>query len=178
MIRRPFLACILSLVSACAASGSCNCADAIDRSGERPAGELRCEVTGGVELLASANRNLDCRYIRLDRRVELYTGYTGITGANLGKVVPRTLVYQVFSRTPRALVPLAGDFKGSFGASGGLASNELAGGDVILLQLSSQTADVGSTSFTAPINAVAGFGYLHLIYAGVVPAERARRRRR
>ena len=141
--------------------------------GDRPAGELRCEVRGGFELLASANRNLDCRYTRLDRRIELYTGYTGITGANVGKVAPRTLVYQVFSSTPRAIVPLAGDFKGSFGL--GSSPDELTGGsdgNVVLREASAQTVDLGSTTLTAPINAVAGFGYLHLIYAGVVPAGR------
>ncbi len=141
--------------------------------GDLPAGELRCEVRGGFELLASANRNLDCRYTRLDRRIELYTGYTGITGANVGTVVPRTLVYQVFSSTPRALVPLAGDFKGSLGGSS--SANELAGGsdgNVRLRETSAQTTDIGSTTLTAPINAVAGFGYLHLIYAGVVPGGR------
>ena len=130
---------------------------------------------GGYEVLASANRNLNCRYVRIDRRVELYTGYTGITGVNFGRVVPRTLVYQVFSPIPRALVPLEGDFKGPLDLSPGSASDELTGGQdgaVVLHQVSAPTVEVGSTSLTAPINAVAGFGYLHLIYAGVVPADR------
>ncbi len=144
-------------------------------AGERAAGELRCEVSGSYELLASANRNLNCRYIRVDQRIELYTGYTGITGANFGKVVPRTLIYEVFSTTPSALVLLEGDFKGPLGLNITAASDELtggAGGDVRLRQVSAQTPDIGSTSLTAPINAVAGFGYLHLIYAGVVAAGR------
>ena len=153
-------------------------ARADDGRGDLPAGELRCEVKGGFELLAAANRNLDCRYTRLDRRIELYTGYTGITGANVGTVVERTLVYRVFSSTPRALVPLAGDFKGSLGL--GSTANELTGGsdgNVRLRETSPRTTDIGSTTLTAPINAVAGFGYLHLIYAGVVPASQRRAER-
>ncbi len=167
---------VVGVVVAGAMTIACRVPRADDRRRDQPAGELRCAVTGGFELLVSANRNLDCRYTRLDRRIELYTGITGITGitgANIGGVVPRTITYQVYSSTPRALVPLEGDFKGSLGA--GSAPNELTGGAdgrVLLRETSAQTPDVGSTTLTTPINAVAGFGYLHLIYAGVVPAAR------
>ena len=174
MTRRPFAARFVMLIVV-AAIASALPAHADGGSIGRPAGELRCEVQGGIELLASANRNLDCRYTRLDRRIELYTGYTGITGVNFGKVMPRTLVYRVFSPTPGTLVPLDGDFKGS--SSPGAAPDELTGGSdghVLLRETTVQTNDLGSTTLTAPINVVGGFGYLHLIYAGVVPADRRR----
>ena len=175
MTRKSIVACVLSLGPFVGAPMSGAVPARADGGGGQPAGELRCDVVGGFELLASANRNVNCRYVRLDRRVELYGGYTGITGVNIGAVVPRTLVYQVFSTTPRALVPLEGDFKGPLGPGDAAASNELTGGqdgNILLRQLTAQTADLGSTALTAPINAVAGFGYLHLIYAGVVPGDR------
>ena len=178
MTRRPFAAWFVALaffVAITVLSGSARPAHADGGSVARPAGELRCEVQGGTELLAAANRNLACRYTRLDRRVELYTGYTGITGVNFGRVMPRTLVYRVFSPAPGTLVPLEGDFKGS--SNPGAAPDELTGGsdgNVLLRETTVQTNDLGSTTLTAPINVVGGFGYLHLIYAGVVPADRRR----
>ena len=174
MTRRPLAALLVPLAIVVATVGA-RPAHADGGSIARAAGELRCEVQGGTELLAAANRNLDCRYTRLDRRVELYTGYTGITGVGFGRVTPRTLVYRVFSPTPGTLVPLEGDFKGS--SSPGAAPDELTGGsdgNVLLRETTVQTNELGSTTLTAPINAVAGFGYLHLIYAGVVPADRRR----
>ncbi len=174
MTQRAFATRVVSLAIV-VAGFSAQPAHADGRAFVRPAGELRCEVQGGTELLAAATRNHDCRYTRLDLRVELYTGFTGITGVNFGRVMPRTLVYRVFSPAPGTMVPLEGDFKGS--SSLGAAPDELTGGfggNVLLRETTVQTNDLGSTTLTAPINVVGGFGYLHLIYAGLVPADHRR----
>ncbi len=146
--------------------------------GDLPAGELRCAVQGGFENGISANRVLNCRYDRSDARAELYTGYTGITGLGFGQAPDEALVYQVYSAAPRELAALDGNFKGSTSGIATARSGDLTGGragDILLRPALPPSTEFGAASNVAPINAIAGFGYLHLIYNGVIPARQRRR---
>ena len=143
--------------------------------GQAPAGELLCTVQGGFEAVVSANRVLNCRYDRLDARSELYTGYTGITGTGFGRAPDEALLFRVYAATPSDLAALGGNFRGSVTDSGTGKAGDLVGGqagDILLRPEAVPGGDFAAASNYAPINAVAGFGYLHLIYNGVVPAHR------
>ena len=145
--------------------------------GDLPAGELRCTVQGDFEAVVSANRVLNCRYDRPAARSELYTGYTGITGTGFGQAPNEALIYQVYSATPNELAALNGNFKGSASTLNKATSGDLLGGqssNILLRPEVPPNSEFGAASNYALINAIAGFGYLHLIYNGVVPANHRR----
>lgn len=161
-------------VATLASSELCACADEFRHGDmlEQSAGELRCDVSGETEYGVSAQRALQCIYVRAGLHTELYTGTTGITGVGLGTVPTMTLVYRVLSPRPAQLAALAGDFNAEGRDSA--SSGELVGGtasDIHLIRLSPTSPEAGAARSYAPLNAIAGFGYLHLIYAGRVAAS-------
>ena len=143
--------------------------------GRAAAGELKCTVEGRLELVVSANRDLTCTFFRsADHRAEFYTGYTGIIGGGLGVSAPYEVDFQVFSPDPGDQAALEGDFQSRSG--GRTVPGELMGGKANAIDLlpdrdAPAPHSLSHAAALAPINAIAGFGYLHLIYAGVVPVS-------
>lgn len=123
---------------------------------EMPAGELRCEVHGGLGLVVATNRDVDCVYRRGNRPLEIYAGYTGIISMNIGQTADRILTFNVVSPDPGGLAVLQGDFTGpAFGFAPG--DNPLVGEQAKGVTL-------------LPVSNPSSVGQLHLNYAGVVHA--------
>ena len=142
------------------------------------AGKLKCTVESRLEIVVSANRDLTCSYFRAaDHRAELYTGYTGIIGGGLGVAAAYAVDFQVFAAIPGDQAALEGDFQSR--SDGAASPGELSGGrsnGISLLPYRDPATphSLDAAPVLAPINAIAGFGYLHLIYAGVVPLPGSR----
>jgi len=95
-------------------------------------GTLRCEVSGGLGLIITSTKEMECRYTSMGGRHEHYFGRTSKFGLDIGATTGGVLVWDVFAATagtPRGA--LAGDYAG-VGASAtvgaGLGANALIGG--------------------------------------------------
>jgi hypothetical protein len=95
-------------------------------------GALRCEVSGGLGLIITSTKEMDCLYTSARGRHERYFGRISKFGLDIGATTGGVLVWDVFAPdagTPRGA--LAGDYAG-VGASAtvgaGLGANALIGG--------------------------------------------------
>ena len=163
-------ACVGSVLAMTVALGSDGVAHAQSARSGLFAGELKCTVEGRIEIVVSANRDLTCTFFRaVDHRAELYTGYTGIIGGGLGASAPYEVDFQVFAADPADQAALEGDFQSGHAAAGGLLGGRASGVSLLPYRGAATPHNLDIAPALAPINAIAGFGYLHLIYAGVVP---------
>ena len=95
-------------------------------------GELRCEVSGGLGLIITSSKELECRFHSARGGSEMYHGRINKFGLDLGGTDRGVLVWDVFAPTEGPLHhSLAGDYAG-LGASAtvgvGLGANALVGG--------------------------------------------------
>jgi hypothetical protein len=113
------------------------------------AGELRCEVSGGLGLIIASSKEMSCVFTAVDGHQEHYFGRIGKFGLDVGVTDTGVLGWAVLAPT-NALGPwaLAGDYAG-VGASAtigvGLGANALVGGSnqTISLQPLSLQAQTG-----------------------------------
>jgi hypothetical protein len=95
-------------------------------------GELRCEVSGGLGLIITSTKELECRFHSARGGTEGYHGRINKFGLDIGGTDKGMLVWDVFAPTAGPLHhALAGDYAG-VGASAtvgvGLGANALVGG--------------------------------------------------
>jgi hypothetical protein len=95
-------------------------------------GELRCEVSGGLGLIITSSKELECRFLSARGGKEAYHGRINKFGLDIGGTDRGILVWDVFAATEGPLHhALAGDYVG-VGASAtvgvGLGANALIGG--------------------------------------------------
>jgi hypothetical protein len=95
-------------------------------------GELRCEVSGGLGLIITSSKELECRFHSARGGEEAYHGRINKFGLDIGGTDRGILVWDVFAPTEGALHhALAGNYEG-VGASAtvgvGLGANALIGG--------------------------------------------------
>ncbi|HMN74413.1 MAG TPA: DUF992 domain-containing protein [Rhodoblastus sp.] len=143
-------------------------------------GALECDVSGGVGIIITSSKALDCWFFRDDGAAEHYVGTISRFGVALGATGPGHLDWAVFAPTVGLHSgELAGDY-GGVGASAtagvGLGANMLVGGSgrSFNLQPFSMQAQVG-------VDVAAGVTAMALEYAPPPPAAgkpRARRHRR
>jgi hypothetical protein len=95
-------------------------------------GELRCEVSGGLGLIITSSKELECRFHSARGGEEMYHGRINKFGLDIGGTDRGVLVWDVLGSTEGPLRhALAGDYSG-VGASAtvgvGLGANALVGG--------------------------------------------------
>jgi hypothetical protein len=109
-------------------------------------GTLRCEVSGGLGLIITSSKELECRYTSANGRHERYFGRISKFGLDIGATTAGVMVWDVLAseKGPKRGA-LAGDYAG-VGASAtvgaGLGANALVGGSnrsIALQPLSVQT---------------------------------------
>lgn len=141
------------------------------------AGSLECDVSGGVGMVITSSKALDCLFFRDDGAPpEHYVGTIKRFGVALGATGPGHLDWLVATSTNR-IGPgaLTGDY-GGVGASAtagvGLGANALVGGSnrTVSLQPFSVQAQVG-------VDVAAGVTSMELDFVPPPPKVRARRHR-
>lgn len=124
-----------------------------------PAGRLTCNVEGGIGLVVTSHRPMECRFSPRRGPVQRYTGIVRSFGLDVGTIRRSTMSWRVYGPYARApLGALAGTYAGaaagaSLGAGG--SGNLLVGGvnnEVTLQPLSLQSrrgynVAVGVTGF-------------------------------
>ena len=95
-------------------------------------GQLRCEVSAGLGMIIASSKEMECRFLPLRGRPEMYHGRIKRFGLDIGPTQAGVLVWDVFAPTAgRLRHALAGDYTG-LGASAtvgvGLGANGLFGG--------------------------------------------------
>ncbi|MFT4098521.1 MAG: DUF992 domain-containing protein [Rhodoblastus sp.] len=140
-------------------------------------GALECDVSGGVGMVITSSKALDCWFFRDDGAAEHYVGTITRFGVALGATGPGHLDWAVFAPTVGLHSgELAGDY-GGVGASAtagvGLAANALIGGSgrAFNLQPFSVQAQVG-------VDVAAGVTSMTLDYAPPPPSAGRPRARR
>jgi hypothetical protein len=94
-------------------------------------GRLQCEVSAGLGLIVASSKAMECRYLPLRGRPEMYHGFIRRFGLDLGGTDRGVLSWDVFAPGAGAMRhALAGDYTG-LGASAtvgvGLGANGLYG---------------------------------------------------
>jgi hypothetical protein len=128
-----------------------------------PAGQLRCDVQGGVSFIVGSSRALDCVYQPARGAPEYYKGSINKVGIDIGFQTRGVIIWDVVSpgltRGPGAL---AGNYVGAtadIAAGLGVGANALVGGNKFVLQPVSVSGIVG-------LNVAAGIGDIELAYVG------------
>lgn len=94
-------------------------------------GTLNCNVSGGVGLIVTSQREMACTFVDARRRTEYYSGVIRRFGLDIGATVGGQLVWSVFAPSRVARGALAGDYAGASGEvtlGAGLGANVLVGG--------------------------------------------------
>ncbi|KQZ48586.1 hypothetical protein ASD54_17140 [Rhizobium sp. Root149] len=161
------LATIASLAAtpaAFAASGKASRAQAAE-PGQR-IGALSCEIEGGVGLILSSSKKVQCQFRQQNGKVERYTGSIGKLGLDIG-VTGKTYLNWVVVSTAASRIgegSLAGSYVGasaSAAAGVGVGANALIGGNSRNFALQPVSAQVGTG-----LNVAAGVSRLQLNHAG------------
>jgi hypothetical protein len=125
------------------------------------AGELRCDVSGGVGLILGSQKEVDCTFKPVARGpLEHYRGKLTRLGLDLGVSNGAVMVWGVWAPTERPAGALAGTYGGATADASvgkGVGGNVLAGGNdrTVELQPVSVESDTG-------INLAAGVAGLEL----------------
>ena len=135
---------IVAATALCVAALSSLSTAASAQSGA-PAGRLNCHVGGGLSLIVTSQKPMECRFTPRRGPVQRYAGIVRNFGLDVGTFKRSTMAWRVFGPYARApLGALAGTYVGaSAGASAGAggSANMLIGGvdkDVMLQPLSLQ----------------------------------------
>lgn len=96
-------------------------------------GRLSCDVEGGIGLLIGSTKEMTCRFIRKDKKTEVYHGTINKLGLDIGITERTRIEWLVFaaSSTPVKTRALAGNYIGGSGEATlgvGLGANWLIGG--------------------------------------------------
>ncbi len=125
-------------------------------------GTLRCDVSAGIGLIITSNKEISCTFQPSRGRRETYIGNIRNFGLDLGVTTRGVLVWGVVSQITRPTVgALAGDYVGSSAeitAGVGIGANALVGGSnrSFSLQPLSVSGQVG-------VNLAAGVSQLTLV---------------
>lgn len=98
------------------------------------AGQLNCDVSGGLGLIIGSQKEVTCQFIPADNNStrEVYVGVINKFGLDIGATAQGQMVWNVFAPTSRPVAALAGDYVGA-GAEAtvavGLGANVLVGGN-------------------------------------------------
>ena len=120
-------------------------------------GTLECKVKGGIGLIITSSRDMECIYLSTSGREEYYTGVIRKYGFDVGITGDAYMVWGVFAPGTVDDGALAGQYGGAsaeLSAGVGAGANALVGGSSITLQpLSVQVqtgvnAALGVTSMT------------------------------
>ena len=95
-------------------------------------GRLTCDVSGGLGLIITSTKEMECRFVSAEGREEFYHGRIHKFGLDIGATDRGVLVWDVFAPTGGSLRgSLAGNYAG-IGASAtvgvGLGANAMVGG--------------------------------------------------
>jgi hypothetical protein len=111
-------------------------AAAQDRS---QAGQLTCDISGGVGLLLGSQRNLNCTFSpSAPGPVEYYTGTLTKLGVDVGVTAGGAMVWLVYAPTSRPAGALSGSYGGATAEAtvgAGLGANVLIGGSNRTIEL-------------------------------------------
>ena len=76
-------------------------------------GKLQCEVAAGLGMIIASSKAMECRFLPVRGRAEMYHGFIRRFGLDLGGTDRGTMVWDVFAPTPgRFRHALAGDYSG------------------------------------------------------------------
>jgi hypothetical protein len=132
------------------------------------AGQLTCDVAGGVSFFIGSSRALDCVYQPARGAPEYYKGTINKIGIDIGFKTRGVIVWDVISPgLTRGAGALAGNYVGvtaDIAAGLGVGANALLGGNKIVLQPISVSGSVG-------LNVAAGIGDIELAYVGGEPPD-------
>lgn len=111
-------------------------------------GALRCEVSGGLGLVITSKKTMDCKFTSVKGRSELYSGTISKFGIDIGATNGGILAWDVFAPTagPKKKA-LAGKYAGvdaSAAVGIGLGVNVLVGGSKRSFTLQPLSAEVQS----------------------------------
>ncbi len=127
------------------------------------AGVLTCVVEGGVGLLVFSSKEMQCEFVSVDGRTDLYSGNVQKFGLDVGVTGKSYVKWVVFAPVGR---PRAGGLAGQYiGVSGeatagaGVGANGLVGGSDRTFSLQPFSA-----SIQTGVNLALGIGSMVLIY--------------
>ncbi|WP_246663434.1 DUF992 domain-containing protein [Rhizobium sp. WL3] len=112
-------------------------------------GTLSCEIEGGVGLLVTSSRAVDCQFRGSDGEVERYTGSIGRLGLDVG-VTGKTYMSWIVVNTEASRIgdgALAGSYVGASANAAlgvGLGANALIGGNAKNFGLQPLSAQAGT----------------------------------
>lgn len=162
----------LALAATLATSAVAMAADGRKQASAREAGQaqrvgtLSCEIEGGVGLLVTSSRAVDCQFRGSDGDVERYTGSIGRLGLDVG-ITGKTYMSWIVVNTTANRVgdgALAGSYVGASANAAlgvGLGANALIGGNAKNFGLQPLSAQAGTG-----LNLAAGVTRLRLDKAG------------
>lgn len=112
-------------------------------------GVLRCDVSGGIGLIVTSSRTMDCEFERANGPDQRYTGRIQRFGLDIGATAGGVMIWNVFATgrdVPRGA--LSGEYVGAGGEATvgvGVGANALVGGsnNTISLQPVSLQAQAG-----------------------------------
>ncbi len=112
------------------------------------AGTLTCDVSPGIGLIVTSQRDLNCNFLPVEGPAEAYIGTITKVGVDIGATTGGVLVWAVYAPTNRGYGALSGDYAGASAEAtvgGGLGANVLVGGSnrTIALQPLSGQAQTG-----------------------------------
>ncbi len=103
------------------------------------AGDLTCDISGGVGLVVGSQKTLNCTFMpSVPGPVEYYTGTLTKLGVDVGISTGGVMIWLVFAPTDRPVGALTGSYGGvtaDASAGGGVGANVLVGGSNRSVQL-------------------------------------------
>lgn len=94
-------------------------------------GNLTCEVSGGIGLIITSQKELACTFVNSRRELEVYTGVIRRFGLDIGATTGGQLAWSVYAPSAVSRGALAGSYIGAGGEAtvgAGIGANALLGG--------------------------------------------------
>jgi hypothetical protein len=94
-------------------------------------GNLNCEVSGGIGLIVTSQKELACTFVNSRGELEVYTGIIRRFGLDIGATTGGQLAWSVFAPSAVPRGALAGSYVGAGGEAtvgAGIGANALIGG--------------------------------------------------
>lgn len=135
-------------------------------------GALECNVAGGVGLIITSSKALDCYFFRdTGDAVEHYVGTIRRIGVAIGATGPGTLDWIVFAPTTS---PGAGALSGEYGGVGASASAAIGVGANALVGGSNRTISLQPFSVQAQVGVDVAAGVTDVVLEYVPPVQPAK----
>ena len=122
----------LAAVAAVAAAAAIAVAEVATAQERIQAGQLTCDISGGIGLIVGSQRTLNCSFTpALPGPIEFYAGLLTKVGVDIGITTGGVMVWSVWAPTSRLAGALAGSYGGATAEAtvvAGLGANVLVGG--------------------------------------------------